>query len=187
MPSPGTTATRSTRLVGMGSVPFWFVFSQEERHSSREKRRAPWAWPEAGGLQAVLRAAKNPPALIGNQLNTESLGQAAASFGRQPQRAGIAHAGEPSALEAAAANLGADETREMVAPLAPIEARPAIDAAALRFRQGRGTEALKQPGTAVGQLAAIVADDHVPCGLQSIGDGDAERARDVIVAGTGKA
>jgi len=35
------------------------------------------------GLQAVLRATQNAPALIGNQLNTESLGQAAASFGRQ--------------------------------------------------------------------------------------------------------
>src|SRR5262249_58709257 len=119
--------------------------------------------------------------------DTDSPGRAAAAFGRPPTRAGIAHAGEASAREAAAANLGADETREMVAPLAPTEARPAIDAAALRFRQGRGTEALKQPGTAVGQLAAIVADDHVPCGLQSIGDGDPERARAAIVAGTGQA
>jgi len=135
----------------------------------------------------VLRATQNPLALIGNRLNAESLGQAAASFWRQPQRAGVAHAGEPSTLEAAAANLGADEARKMIAPLAPVETRPAKNAAILRFRGGHDTEALKQPGAAVGQLAAIVAQGNVPCGLQGIGDGDADRACDVVVAGTGEA
>ena len=135
----------------------------------------------------MLRATQNAPVLIGNQLNTESLGQAAASFWRQLQRAGVAHAREPSPLEAAAANLGADKTRDVIAPLAPVETRPAIDAAALRFWHGRNTEALKQPGAAVGQLAAIVAQDHVASGLQCIGEGDADRARDVVVAGAGEA
>src|SRR5215469_11770474 len=103
--------------------------------------------------QSVLRATKNSAALIGNQLNTESLGQASAPGGRELQRAGVTHAGEPSAFEAAAANLGADVTRDVIAPLAPVETRPAIDPAVLRFRHERGTEARKEPGAGVGQLA----------------------------------
>src|SRR5437764_11435897 len=170
-----------------GQLPFGIVQVKEERHSSDQKGRAPWASSDAAGLQAVLGATKNAPVLIRNKLNTESLSQAAPPHRSQPQRAGVAHASEPSALEAATANLGADEARDVIAPLAPVETRPAIDTAIIRFRRGRDTEALQQPGAAVGQLAAIVGQGHVPRGLQGIGDGDADGARDVVVASAGEA
>src|SRR5262249_52482565 len=156
-------------------------------HSSHEKGRAPLhrigVAENRVVSQSVLRATKNPAALISNQLNTKSLGQAAPSGGRELQRAGVTHADEPSAFEAAATNLGADMARDVIAPLAPVETRPAIDSAVLRLRHERGTQALKEPGAGVGQLAAIVGQIHKRRGLQGIGDGDANRARDVVVAG----
>src|SRR5262245_48056312 len=88
-----------------------------------------------------LRAAKCPRPRVIDQLHTERFGQPNPPLRREPQRAGVARAREPAALEAAAADLGADEARDVIAPLAPVEAGPAIDAAAVGLRGERRAEA----------------------------------------------
>src|SRR5687767_4122111 len=89
---------------------------------------------------ATLRAAKNRPRRIFPESHAKRLGQTTAALGRELQRAGVAHAREPAAFEAAAADLGADMACDVIAPFAPVEARPAIDAAVLGVRREHGAE-----------------------------------------------
>src|ERR1051325_3692122 len=97
-------------------------------------------------LRMELRPTKQPRRRVAGPLHTEGLSQAAPPLGRQPQRASVAHPRQPAALEAAAAELGADVARDVTAPLAPVEAGPAIDAAARALRRQRGAAAGEQAG-----------------------------------------
>lgn len=90
-------------------------------------------------------------------------------------------------LEAATADLGTDEARDVIAPLAPVEAGPAINPATAGLGRQRRAKARQQTRAAVGELAAVVAQNDMAAGSQRAGDGDAYRARNMVVAGAGEA
>src|SRR4030081_2886038 len=102
---------------------------------------------------ATLCPTKDSRPRILAKLNTECLDQSAAAGRGELQRAGVAHAREPAAFEAAAADLGAGVARDVIAPFAPVEARPAIDAALRSLRREHGAEARQKPRAAVGEFA----------------------------------
>src|SRR5437764_1052513 len=136
-----------------GQLPFGIVQVKEERHSSDQKGRAPWASSDAAGLQAVLGATKNAPVLIRNKLNTESLSQAAPPHRSQPQRAGDASrvrakrrlretVRSRASTNRARCSLAVDrDTRARKASSVPVSDSPPISAASMVARAVSPTSA----------------------------------------------
>src|SRR5271170_576703 len=77
------------------------------------------------------------------QFDAERVEQARPARRHQPQRAAVALVSEPAALQATPADFRADMTGDVIAPLAPIEAGPAIDAPAARLLVQIGAEAFE--------------------------------------------
>src|SRR5689334_15148447 len=106
---------------------------------------------EIGHLRVrALRPAQQPRSRVVRPLHAEGLAEPSPPLAREPQRAGVAHPCQPDPLEAAAADLGADVAGDVIAPLAPVEAGPAIDAALIGLRRERGAEARQKPRAAIG-------------------------------------
>src|SRR6516165_10964354 len=184
---------------GHGRFPFlaFGFFERGDRLAVKTRKRHRPPIRQTQGLSTVvadasivvtaLRATKNLRLAVLDQSNTEHLGQSAPPFGSEPHRTRVAHTRKPAALEAATADLRTDEARDVIAPLAPVEARPAINPATADLGRQRRAKAGQQTRAAVGELAAVVAQNDIAAGSQRAGDGDAYRARNMIVAGAGEA
>lgn len=93
-------------------------------------------------------------------------------------------ASDPAMVEAVGAQCRAYGARQMGATLAPVEARPAQDAAALGGRRlDVHARAVEQGETAIGNLAGIEAEFNMTGIDQRIGDRYPEMARQVVIAG----
>src|SRR5207244_3363300 len=117
------------------------------------------------------------------QVDSKRMGQACLSRRGQPQRAAVALADEPTQIQAAPPDLRAHKTRDMISALAPVETRPAEDSFAARAQVR--TEFGQKARARIRHLAAVLGKDDVPIRDERVGDGDADLAGQVIVAGAG--
>ena len=120
------------------------------------------------------------------QVDTESIEQPRPAGRGQPQRAGIALAREPAEREAAAPDLRAHQTGDVIAALAPIEAGPAEDAFAARAaarRRSRSGSARRRPSPRRRRRRGRCE----PLATSASAIGDADLAGQVVVAGAREA
>ena len=94
---------------------------------------------------------------------------------------------EPAELQAAAEDRRADAALDVIAALAPVEARLAEHAAAPGGRGQIGAERREKPLARGRHLAAVVAQHHMAARDQRVGDRDAHAAGQMVVAGAGEA
>src|SRR4029453_6198405 len=119
------------------------------------------------------------------QVHAKRVEQACFPRRGQPQRAAVALPDEPTQVQTAMPDLRAHQTGDMISPLAPVETGPTEDAFAARA-QIRAERAQK-PRAGIRHLAAVLGEDDVSIGDERIGDGDADLAGQVVVAGAREA
>src|SRR5262249_17648819 len=156
----------------------------------RSARTKPWGYWCQLGSQPHLGRAQDPDLFRGveplaRQVDSKRIGQAYLSPRGQPQRAAVALAHEPTQTQAAPPDLRAHKTRDMKSALAPVETGPAEDAfaACAQVRTEFGQKARAR----IRHLAPVLGEDDVSVGDERIGDGDADLAGQVIVAGAREA
>ena len=103
--------------------------------------------------------------------------------GGDRDRAAVPEPLDPAQRKAAPGQGRADRAAEMRPPLAPVEARPA-EAAALAGGIGEvETEFVEKPGPGCGDRAAIGIEQDMTARGEMVGQGDAEPAGEMVVAG----
>src|SRR5499433_4122278 len=119
------------------------------------------------------------------QVHAERVEQAYFPRRGQPQRAAVALPDEPTQVQIAMPDLRAHQTGDMISALAPVETGSTEDALAAQtqIRTERGQKAR----AGIRHLAAVLGEDDVSIGDERIGDGDADLAGQMIVAGAREA
>src|ERR1051326_5174249 len=123
---------------------------------------------------------------IAPYVDAEHFAKSRVSRRRDPQRTRIAFARKPTQLETVPAHRRADEAGDMIAPLAPVEARAAEDAPTAGLCRQVDAEIGEERPPGAGHFAAVLIEDDAPLGDEGVGDGDAEPSRKVVVAGARK-
>src|SRR5205807_5096754 len=93
---------------------------------------------------------------------------------------------EPAAFKTAAAYLGADMAGDVIAPLAPVQAGSAKDAAAAGRRHKRAAEAGEEAFTGHRQLTAFVTQYDVFLSHQRVGDGYTQPTGEMVITSAGE-
>src|SRR5262249_46758668 len=129
----------------------------------------------------LLRA----PEPLPRQAPPERIEQARFPSRCQPQRAAVALPDEPAQIQTATPDLRAHKTGDMISALAPVETGSTEDSFAARaqIRAERGEKARAR----IRHLATVLGEHDVPIGDERIGDGDADLAGQMIVAGAREA
>src|SRR5262249_8740873 len=115
------------------------------------------------------------------QVHAERVEQACFPRRCQPQLAAAALPDEPTQVQTATPDLLADQTGDMISALAPVETGSTEDAFAARAQIR--TERAQKARAGIRHLAAVLGEDDVSIGDERIGDGDADPAGQMIVAG----
>src|SRR5436853_785752 len=112
--------------------------------------------------------------------HAERLAEAALAGGSDRDGARFAVAADPVQREAARRQLGAERAADMQAPLAPVEARPAIEAG------GRAAQLHAEPPEeihpGIGHRAAFVGQLDIAALAERVGEPDTELAGEMVVA-----
>src|SRR5262249_27411360 len=116
------------------------------------------------------------------QLYAERVAQADLSVRSDPHRPHAVVPSEPSQLHAAAQNFRADETRDMISALAPIEARPAENSSVSRRHGQFRAESGEKACAGMRDFTAVLAEDQVSLGHEHVGDSYPEVARQMVIA-----
>src|SRR5262249_48103993 len=119
------------------------------------------------------------------QVHAERVEQACFPRRGQPQRAAVALPDEPTQVQTATPDLRADQTGDMISALAPVETGSTEDTFAARA-QIRAERAQKARA-GIRHLTAVLGEDDVSIGDERIGDGEADLAGEMIVAGAREA
>src|SRR5262249_30990215 len=98
--------------------------------------------------------------LLLRQIDAERVEQTGTPGCGQPHGAAVALALEPAELAGAAEQLGTDQTGDVIAPFAPVEARPAEDALAAQVQID--AEVGEAAPAGIGDLATVVGKHDVP-------------------------
>ena len=142
--------------------------------------KRPEAWLASG--RRAFRPHRPVAASTVPDLDLEALGEARSSGRRYLERAAARYMLEPCELEQTIQNPCPDDSLEVIATLAPIEARLAEDAPAPRHQVNaeRGKETLARGR----DLAAVIGEHDVPFRDERFGHTDAYPARQVVIAGS---
>src|SRR5262245_18143495 len=119
------------------------------------------------------------------QVHAERVEQACFPRRGQPQRAAVALPDEPTQVQTAMTDLRAHQTGDMISALAPVETGSTEDTLTARaqVRAERGEKAR----AGMRHLAAVLGEHDVSIGDERIGDGVADLAGQMIVAGAREA
>src|SRR5712671_2608315 len=125
---------------------------------------------------------RKPLAAARRRSHPERLPEAALAGRGHRDRARFAVAADPVQREAARRQLGAERAADMQAPLAPIEAGPAIEAGGRTGGQLQ-SEAAEKIHAGLGHRAAFAGQLDIAALAERIGEPDPELPREMVVAG----
>src|SRR5438067_13548789 len=127
---------------------------------------------------------KHPPKILGGarrRSDSQRLAEAALAGGSDRDGARFAVAADPVQREAARRQLGAERAADMQAPLAPVEARPAIEAGGRAAQLHAEPPEENHPG--IGHRAALGGQPDITALAERVGEPDTELAGEMVVAG----
>src|SRR5262249_43279336 len=117
------------------------------------------------------------------EADAECIAQAGLPGRGDPHRTRVALPRQPAKLQAALPDLRANEACYVISALAPIEAWAAKNSPASGFRRKACTEGRQEIDAGTRDFAAFVSQDDVSFGNQRVGDGNAQPAGKMVVAG----
>src|SRR5262249_4943524 len=140
-----------------------------------------------GAMQSIEMESARQSRSCMAEVDTEDSLQPAMSGRRHLDGAFAALLRHPAELEHAATDRGADEARDVISPLAPVEARAAEDSPPCAPGIERDPERPEEPFAVRRDGAAILIQQQMPPRRHRVSDGDAEMSGEVVVTGAGKA
>jgi hypothetical protein len=119
-------------------------------------------------------------------VDAEGLLETTPSQGGDDHGVATPHPFDPAEIEKTLGNSGPERTRDMWAPLGPIEAETAHGRTNRTPRRKRDPELVEKTGTRGRDYGGFVVDDDEFAGDQSVGEIDAEAAGKVVVTDSGR-